>query len=125
MFEAYFNEIFIIGQEKLLCTFFFWSSFFWKGFIIYFRCCDHSALFMQLYYNADQITKSVTQQNGRTLFQCLNRDKRVSDVALSVDTPHRGDLNKMKRRPWCFIMKLLVLWEKAKDPQLSWWLTSF
>ena len=27
LFQAYFNELFITGQEKLLCTFFFWSSF--------------------------------------------------------------------------------------------------
>lgn len=27
LFQAYFNELFITGQEKLLCVFFFWSSF--------------------------------------------------------------------------------------------------
>lgn len=27
LFQAYFNELFITGQEKLLCVFSFWSSF--------------------------------------------------------------------------------------------------
>lgn len=27
LFQAYFNELFITGQEKLLCVFFFWSPF--------------------------------------------------------------------------------------------------
>lgn len=39
----------------------------------------------------------------------------MSDVARSVDTPHRGDLHEMKRRPRCLIMKPLVLWEKAAE----------
>lgn len=39
----------------------------------------------------------------------------MSDVARSVDTPHRGDLDEMKRRPRCLIMKPLVLWEKAAE----------
>ncbi len=85
------------------------------------------AVSKQLHYEADQIKKkknSSTQQYGGTLFQCLNRDKRASDVARRVDTPHRGDLTQMKRRPRCFIMKLLVLWEKAREPHSIWWLTS-
>lgn len=68
--------------------------------------------------------ESSQQQYDWTLFQCLNRDERASDVAHSVDTPHRGDLTEMKRRPRCFIMKLLVLWEKAIEPQWARWLTS-
>lgn len=68
--------------------------------------------------------ESSQQQYDWTLFQCLNRDKRASDVAHSVDTPHRGDLTEMKRRPRCFIMKLLVLWEKAGEPHWARWLTS-
>lgn len=45
-------------------------------------------------------------------------------MARSVDTPHRGDLTEMKRRPQWFIMNLLVLWEKAREPHSTWWLTS-
>lgn len=92
------------------------------------RSFSSVAVSKQLHYKADQIKKkkknSDTQQYGVTLLQCLNRDKRASDVARSVDSPHRGDLTEMKRRPRCFIMKLLVLWEKARAPHSILWLTS-
>lgn len=69
------------------------------------------AVSKQLHYEAHTQTQA-TQQYDDTLFQCLNRDKRASDVARSVDTPHRGDLTEMKRRPRRFVMKLLILWGK-------------
>lgn len=79
------------------------------------------AVSKQLHYEADQMKKKTKQikeqrttiwQNTVSMFK--QGDKRASDVAPSVDTPHRGDLTEMKRRPRRFIMNPLVLWEKSK-----------
>lgn len=55
--------------------------------------------------------KSSKQQYGGTPFYCLKKDRGASDVARRVDTPHRGNLEEMKRRPRPLIMKLFVLRE--------------
>lgn len=105
LFWADFNELFIIGQVKLLLEFFFWSfsflckiimatwseeeegsrhcngvSWWWCGpkLIKSFLWGDHSVeVSKQLHYEADQIIKGATQQFVSTLFQCLNSNKSV------------------------------------------------
>lgn len=169
LFQAYFNELFITGQEKLLCVFLFLKLFckiimaswseeeevegsgscegvrgggvdFWRwggggggggggrrcslrnwsspfSAEIFQSCGSFQAA--ALWSRPDEKkTKQIKEQRTtiwqNTVSMFKQGDKRASDVAPSVDTPHRGDLTEMKRRPRRFIMNPLVLWEKSK-----------
>lgn len=60
------------------------------------------AVSQQLHYEGEK-ERTCTHQCSRKLFLCSNRDGRASDV----DTPHRGNLDEMKRRPQSSLMKLV------------------
>lgn len=81
------------------------------------------AVSKQLHYDKKKRKKERKGKQQTTIWwnaiSVFKQDKKASDVAHSVDTPRRGELTKMKRRPRCFIMKLLVLWEKSRRATLS------